>query len=746
MSGLALLEEADVRVRKIRFRADDTFDTVFTAVVLKWKPKLKVWVETKKEVVCKGLFYNLVENDHLHVFVEECDHPVHGLQYQIYKSSRVEPGTETEMRKFLISVKGVGAMYANMLMEEFGMDVFSAVRNDPSCLNRLSLNKTAKENLYQAIVENSAYEELLMFLQLNGVSPALAAEIYRKYGASAVSKIRDNPYSLYLDSVIDFPTADRLNISLGQNSNPAYRVAAGLLACIRNASEKDGDVFIRRTMVDMALSKFLEKASGRHPQLTESAVEDALNSLSRDGYLIIDSTSFSEPAVYLKSNYFAETLATDRLAKLMTAPKRFNAANGDISKALTSVEAGVGMTLAPEQRQAVQTALNSPISILTGGPGTGKTQTLTMIIETIKALAPSADIRLCAPTGKAAIRMRDLTGSDAETIHRMVGYPKKFLEEDELVCDFLIADEFSMCDIQLCSWLFKSVCTGARVVIVGDHEQLPSVGPGLVLRDMISSKAIPVSRLTKVFRQSGKSLIVENAHSIIRHDPGEDVPMKFSTEKGGDFYLIESRTQTKIVKKIQQCVQKLVSDGVAIEDMEILSPIHGGLLGTQNLNLFLQDLLNPSGLSYKTKEAELRKGDKVIQTTNNYDLNVFNGETGIVKEIEFRVDRAILVEFPDRCVWYDAEQAEELELAYAITIHKSQGSEFNTVVIPIHETILYNINRNLLYTAITRAKKRVILVGTSTALEIGLRKQGSIKRHSNLVARLQNKTKAATAA
>lgn len=736
MNGLALLEEADIRVRKIRYHSEDTCRTVFTAVVLEWRPRLKVWAETKKEITCVGQFYGLVESDHLHVHVEEYDDPKHGVQYQIYKSNRVQPGTEIEMRKFLISVKGVGAVFADMLMKEFGMDVFTAIVDDPSCMNRLGLNKTAKESLYQAIVENSVYEELLMFLQLNGISLAHTAEIYRNYGASAVSKIRDNPYALYLDGVVDFRTADKLNLSLGQNANPAFRAAAGVLACIRESSEKDGDVYVKRIELDNLVAAFLSRTDSAYAELSELEVQDALDTLARDGYLVVDSVSLPEPAIYLKSGYYAETRAAERLAILMTAPKRFNTTEADATKALSAAESEVRLTLAAKQKQAVLTALTSPVSILTGGPGTGKTQTLTMIIKAIKNIDPSADVRLCAPTGKASIRMRELTGERAETIHRLVGYPQAILEENELVCDFVIADEFSMCDIQLCSWLFNCVCSGARVVIVGDHEQLPSVGPGLVLRDMITSGAIPVSQLKEVFRQSGKSLIVENAHAIINHPDG-CIPMKFSQEKGGDFYMIEADTQRQILKTVKQCVNKLVRDGVPVDNMEVLSPVHSGLLGTNNLNMVLQDLLNSGALAYSTRNYELRKGDKVIQTKNNYDLSVFNGETGIVKEIEFSVERALLVEFPDRRVWYDAEQVEELELAYAITTHKSQGSEFDTVIIPVHETILYNFNRNLFYTAITRAKKRVILVGTKSAMEIVLRKQGSVKRHSNLVARLR---------
>lgn len=745
MSGLALLEEADVRVRKIRFHSEETYRTVFTAVVLAWRPKLKVWTETKKEVICVGQFYGLVENDHLHVYVEEYDDPRHGVQYQIYKSNRVQPGTEVEMRKFLVSVKGVGAAFANVLMKEFGMEVFSAIKKDPSCMNRLGLTKAAKENLYQAIVENAVYEELLMFLQLNGVSPVHTAEIYRKYGENSVSKIRDNPYALYLDGVVDFRMADKLNLVLGQNANPAFRASAGVLACIRETSEKDGDVYVKRIELDNLVAAFLGKTDNAYAELSEQEVQDALDSLVRDGYVIVDSVSLPEPAVYLKSSYYAETRAAERLATLMMAPKRFNTTSAEASMALSAAEHEVRLTLAAKQRQAVLTALTSPVSILTGGPGTGKTQTLTMIVKAIKNIDPSADIRLCAPTGKAAIRMNELTGVPAETIHRLIGYPQKILGENELVCDFVIADEFSMCDIQLCAWLFNCICSGARVVIVGDHEQLPSVGPGLVLRDMISSGAIPVAQLKEVFRQSGKNFIVENAHAIINHPDG-NIPLKFSQERGGDFYLIDASTQKRILKKVTQCVAKLVRDGVSIDDMEVLSPIHGGLLGTQNLNIVLQELLNPTGASYTTKGYELRKGDKVIQTVNNYDLSVFNGETGTVKEIDYRVDHALMVEFPNQRIWYDAEQVEELELAYAITTHKSQGSEFNTVIIPVHETVLFNINRNLLYTAITRAKRRVILVGTESALEIGLRKQGSMKRHSNLVVRLREYIKTAAIA
>lgn len=740
MATKTLFEEFDLRILSIKIHIPATSFTVFEAAVLAWKTRRKEWVDTRQRITCVGNFYSPVENDHLHVLAEEIEDPRYGLQYQIYQSERVEPGTEVELRKFLTSIKGIGPKNADILIEHFGLDVFSQVLKDCSALNRITLSHTVKEALYSAIVENQVFEQLLVFLQLHKLSPCYATQIYEKYGANAIYKICDNPYSLYIDDVIDFEAADRLNSSLG-GCNRKFRVYSGVLACMRHDSESRGNLFIAKDQLPSLLFHYLQKSQPElmtEYELTEAEVFEAVNDLSADGYLWIDHSMGDDPAVYLKSNYFAEKQTATRLYDITTSIKRFHASPAMVDAALAKTQADTKFNLADEQKAAIKTALTSPISILTGGPGTGKTQTLTMLILTAKQINPKVDIRLCAPTGKAAVRMHELTNLPASTIHRMVGYPHKIPEPDSLLCDLLIVDEFSMCDVQLCSLLFRCINSGARIVIVGDHEQLPSVGPGLVLRDLIDSEMVPVTKLTKVFRQAGKSRIVSNAHTIINTPPTKELALDYSAAKGEDFYFIEAKSQKKIQNKLLASVERLLNEGYTLDQIEILSPIHGGLLGTDNINYQLQEMFKAGVSGYQTKKGiELKVGDKVIQTKNNYDLMVFNGETGTVKTIAYAPSKAVEISYPDRDVWYNSEEVDELDLAYAITTHRSQGSEFAVVIIPIHEALLFNSNRELLYTAITRAKKRVILIGDMDIFYQALKKTGTAERKSNLMLRLQ---------
>jgi len=738
----AKIEEFDIRVKKIRREFPETSKVIFDAAVLEWRPRRKEWSETRQVITCIGYYYGLVVNDHLHVKAEEFEDPMYGLQWQIYLSERVQPGTELELIRFLTSIKGIGPKIAERLVQEFSLDTLDKVTKDPSSLNRLGLPQAAKDALYNAIVENQAYEQLLVFLRLHGVQPGYTIQIYEKYGSTAIEKIRDNPYSLYLDDVIDFPAAAKLDHELGGNTRPLFRVSASILACLRENAESAGNLFISRSGLALSLSKFMNrvaKITGTAVEAySEEEIEDAMKSLFTDNLVVQDGSIGEDPAIYLTGNYRAEQRTAKRIYELSNSVKRFYAPMADIDAAIKDVQAETKFNLADEQAAAIRTALSSPISILTGGPGTGKTQTLTMLVKTTKKLVPTADIRICAPTGKAAVRAQELTNMPAATIHRMIGYPKNMLETDELICDLVIADEFSMSDIQLCAWLFNAVWSGARVVIVGDHEQLPSVGPGLVLRDMIDSEVIPVTRLRKIFRQSGTSHIVTNAHAVINTPVGTDVPFEYSDGRGGDFYFIDAPAQSKILRMVKKSVRRMLDEGFPLEQIEVLSPIHGGLIGSDNLNAILQDLLNPGAYGYQLKKnLDLRVGDKVIHTKNNYDLNVFNGETGIIKAINYSPSNAVLVSYPHQDVWYDAGQAEDLDLAYAITTHRAQGSEFHAVIIPIHEALLYSCNRNLMYTAITRAKKRVVLIGSRAALQTALMKRGAMERNSNLILRLQ---------
>jgi len=746
------MEEFDISVRKIKFIDEEHSRVVFDAVVLDWRPIKKEWQPTKRRITCVGYFYNLVENDHLHVSAEETENPIYGPQWQIYISERVEPGTETELIRFLTSVKGVGSSTARKLVDAFGLDVISKIMGDASCLNALGLPKQAKENLYSVIVDNQSYEQLLMFLQIHGLPPKYTTEIYRMYGSEAIDKICDNPYALYLDYVIDFQAAARLDESLGGNCLSKYRTEAGVLACLRDDAASNGNLFVDAAVLPSKVEQYFRR-SLRSLQIrvpSEAELEDALYNLTTDRYIVIDSTLGEGRPIYLTGNYYAEKTIAERIYEISEAVKDVHADLSDIKCAIRQVEAETKFELAIEQRAAILTALSSPISILTGGPGTGKTQTLTMLVATAKKLWPSIDIRVSAPTGKAAMRAQELTNIKASTIHRAIGYPKRMLDKNEMLCNLLIVDEFSMCDAQLCSWLLKAVWEGARILIVGDHEQLPSVGPGLVLRDMIDSGMIPVTRLTQIFRQSGAGRIISNAHSIIKTPEGQEVPIEWSEHKGEDFYFVEARTQRQIQNKIVHCIHRLQDEGFSQDQIAVLTPIHGGLVGTEALNAVLQDDLNPpviggSGCtSYQLANGgELRVGDKVIQVKNNYDLSVFNGETGTVKKLDYSPAKAVLVDFGGRDVWFDSDQVDDLDLAYTITTHRSQGSEFQVVIIPICEALLYNIHKNLMYTAITRAKKRVVFVGTRTALALALKKGGAMERNSNLMLRLQTEFLAA---
>ena len=685
----------------------------------------------------------MVENDHLHVNAEEIENDIYGPQWQIYVSERITPGTEEEMLKFLTSIKGIGARIGQKLLDVFHLDVISSILADATCLNGLGLPQPVKDNLYQAIVENQSFDSLLVFLQGHGISPKHTTQIYKMYGSHAIEKIRDNPYSLYLSGVVDFPTAAKLDISMGTRCPERFRTQAIVFACLCDNVESHGDLYIEESDLPAKIEAYFHRvlATFDFALPTASALEDALRELAAEGSIVIDSQIDEGRPIYLRTHFIAEKEIASRLVELTEGPKRLWASRSDIDTAIRDVH---GDKLSKEQRGAVRSALLSPVSILTGGPGTGKTQTLTVLVAAAKKIWADADIRICAPTGKAAMRAQELVGLESSTIHRALGYPHQMFGPDELICDILIADEYSMCDTTLCSWLFRALTPSARLIIVGDHEQLPSVGPGLVLRDLIDSDIIPVNRLTKVFRQGNGSYIASNAHAIITAPEGTPpVKLNWSTGKGGSFYLLEANNHHKIQRLVIKSVKQMLKEGFPLDQIIVLSPVHGGPLGTDTLNALLQSELNPVIVSSHCTSypldngGELRIGDKVIQIRNDYELSVFNGETGVVKQIDFSPSRAVCVEYPGRDVWYDAKQTNELDLSYSITIHRSQGSEFQAVVIPIYNNLLYNLDKNTIYTAITRAKKRVVFVGSHNALNLSFVKTGSIKRSSHLALRIQ---------
>lgn len=727
-----------IRVRDIRYRNEETKYTVFAATLMKYG-KRTGWSDTQKKHIFVGQLMLCIPNDQIEVEAELTESKKHGEQYVISNYHRIEPGTILEIKKFLInSTKGLGAIKAEALTNRYGLDTLNVLRSDPTILDGLKLSDKAKKGLYEALMVSEDFEELLNFFRLHKLDHRYALPLYEQYQEYTTDKLQDDPYSAYLDDIIPFKLADDIAFCLDKPYNFPGRVLAAVLAAIRAEAENSGNVYVVYNDLFIKVMRFLFRNHSKYnefPPISKEEIAVALDELVTRRWLSKEATP-AETRVYLRVNLEAENHGVEYLWDVLDGVKSTFYDKKDIERALARIS---GVTLSEKQCDAVTASLTSSVSVLTGGPGTGKTQTVSAMLQVIKAITPEADIRLCAPTGKAAARLSELTSAKASTIHRMlgIGNPQKALGIGELCCDFLIVDEFSMVDIQLFEQLFRCVGTNTRVIIVGDDNQLPSVGPGLVLRDLINSGIIPVTKLTQVFRQKGSGSIVTNAHAIINQKPGEPIKLKISNKAGGSFYFIDAESPSAIRSLICRSGTKLIrKNGISLNQIEVLSPIHSGDLGTDTLNGLLQEQFNPTGLPYTDGERTFRVGDKVIHNKNDYELGVFNGETGVIKALGYSSEAAMLVEFRDKEVWYSTLQVTELDLAYALTVHRCQGSEYSAVIIPVHDIIARNMNMNLLYTAITRAKGMVILIGDKKAFSEGLRRREAA-RASGLVDKLK---------
>lgn len=734
-------EARTILVKKIRYKNNDTKYTVFTGERLR-KKRNGTWTPTKKVETYVGAVFSVYPGDRLSVSVQMIENRIYGTQWVLKSYHRERPGTLDEIKGFLSYIPGLGPASVKKLIDKFGLDVLDTICKDGNALESVGIKKDACQKVRDEIVNNSYFEEILTFLQLNGLDYRYAFPIFKKYGLIAIRRMKDNPYSLYYDKLISFRAADKLNYKLKNPAGDDERFAAGLVASLRYDSESNGNLFVPYDKLKEILETFLNSQGSGFPKssVPDQRLHDALSELIRARIIETDPVpSPQNPSVYLRDNHWAETQIVKTIKTLETEIKHFSYQKSEIDAFLQQYKPG-NITLAPEQRDAVETALTSHISIITGGPGTGKTQTLNTMIAVIQKLSPKAVIKLCAPTGKAALRISELTNMQAATIHRtlkMGGY-RTALQEGELECDFLIIDEFSMVDCFLCAKLFQAAAPYARIVIVGDYEQLPSVGPGLVLRDMIDSQKIPVTRLSTIFRQGKQSLIIKNANEVIKLPAHPTLTV--NRRRNGEFYFFQNASVSRIQKTIQDSIHVLTTEyHMDPADIKVLSPLHNGDLGVDALNIELQNAFNPNGTPFEREDGlVIRKGDPVIHLHNNYDLDVFNGETGIVTDFGYTLEHTLLVTYPgNRHVWYNEEQVNELDLAYAMTTYKAQGSEFKAVILPVHESILKGLSKNLIYTGITRAKQIVILIGTKTAFSEGVRKSTIIQRNSNLAERLR---------
>ena len=645
----------------------------------------------------------------------------YGTQFAVKEWQEVMPATLYGIEKYLGSglVKGIGPAFAKRIVARFGLDTFDVIENDIERLNEIGgLGKRRIKALRENWEKQKDIKEVMVFLQGHGVSSAYAVKIYRTYGKASIEKVKNNPYCLADDIWgIGFKTADAIAQKMGYENQDPRRCRSGLLYALSQLSN-DGHVFATIDQLLVAARGMLEAE--------KEVLERVLNGMIADEDVFVEGE-----AVYLPPFYYAEKGSAEILAELISRP---SVKGTQLDFGMTTGKGGIEYD--EIQLEAIHQAVESKVMVLTGGPGTGKTTTTQGIIAAYKSMG--LDILLAAPTGRAAKRMSEATGMEAKTIHRLLAYKPaegyQRNEENPLEGDVLIVDEASMIDIILFYSLLKAVPPTMRVVFVGDIDQLPSVGPGNVLRDLIDSGKITVVRLTRIFRQAQTSRIVMSAHRI-----NQGLYPDVSNGKNTDFFFIENEDPASVIEEVVKLVKSRLPKAYneTRKHIQVLTPMHRGEIGADNLNGALQEALNPEGPALKRGGYVYRQGDRVMQIRNNYDKDVFNGDIGTVTDVD-EEERTLTINFEGKLVAYEASELDEVVLAYATTIHKSQGSEYPIVVIPIMMSHYMMLQRNLLYTAITRSKKVCVLIGSSRALARSVQNSTVNKRNTRLKERIQS--------
>jgi exodeoxyribonuclease V alpha subunit len=673
-------------------------------------------------------------------------HPKYGRQFEVHSYTTVLPATTAGIQRYLGSglIKGIGPVMAERMVAHFGVDIMHVIEEEPGRLievDGLGPKRTAM--ITAAWAEQKAIKEVMVFLQGVGVSTSLAVRIYKKYGDAAVDVVRAEPYRLAADVWgIGFKTADTIAAAVGIARDSPERIKAGLAYTLSEAAD-DGHCYLPAPNLIADAAKILEvPAEMIAPCLDELA---AAEGVIREDVPAGSSTASQVPAVYLPPFYMAERSLAAALLRLHAArADRLAAFAGvDWDKALAWLRGRTGAPLAPEQEQAVRLALTSRVAVLTGGPGCGKSFTVRSVVAL--ARAKGARVVLAAPTGRAAKRLAELTGHDAATIHRLLqlrpGGEPSFDAASPLDADLVVVDETSMVDVILANKLVKAVPPGAHLLLVGDVDQLPSVGAGEVLRDLLTAGALPVVRLTKIFRQAQQSGIVVNAHRINAGQPP-------GLTGFADFFWFGCDEPEQTAALVVDIVARRIPArfGLDPRDVQVLCPMHRGPAGAGNLNLLLQEALTPfvEGRPERRYGGRVfRVGDKVTQLRNNYEkgaAGVFNGTVGVVTALSMEDHTLTVLTDEDERVDYGFDELDELAHAYAVTIHRSQGSEYPAVVIPLTMGSWMMLQRNLLYTGVTRAKRLVVLAGSRRALAVAVRNQGSGRRYTALGHRLRTAT------
>ncbi|MDE7435036.1 MAG: ATP-dependent RecD-like DNA helicase [Lachnospiraceae bacterium] len=708
-----------------------------------------VLVTQEEEITCVGTFSEVSEGENIEVVGDYISHPTYGRQLKVESYMEKAPTDELSIERYLGSgaIKGIGAALAARIVRRFKTDTFRIIEEEPERLAEIKgISERKAMEISDQVAEKRDLRQAMIFLQKYGITLNLAVKIYQAYGQEVYGILQENPYRLADDiSGVGFRIADEIAKRVGIRTDSDFRIRSGILYTLIQASG-EGHTYLPQRQLTERASEMLE--------VEAEYIEKHYMDLAIERKLILKQQE-DETQIYASSLYYTEANTALMLKGLDIS---YDVTDAEITQRLAQIENRTGMQLDEHQQEAVREAVRSGLLIITGGPGTGKTTTINSIIKYFEL--EGLDIFLAAPTGRAAKRMSEMTGYEAKTIHRMLelnggmegnaGFERN--ENNPLETDVVIVDEMSMVDIHLMNALLKAMVAGTRLILVGDVNQLPSVGPGSVLKDIIDSRQFHVVQLTKIFRQASQSDIIVNAHKINR---GEPVSLD---NKSMDFFFLKRYEADVIINVVLQLITQKLPKFVNASpyDIQVLTPMRKGNLGVERLNVILQKFLNPPAADKKEKEygdRVFREGDKVMQIKNNYQLEwevlsrygfavdrgtgVFNGDTGIIREINEYKETITVVYDEDKVVEYPFKLMEELELAYAITIHKSQGSEYPAVVIPLLSGPRMLMNRNLLYTAVTRARKCVTLVGNEKCFYEMEQNVTEQTRYSGLRARLE---------
>ena len=719
-----------------------------------------------EELSCVGEMAGIYVGEEVKIVGTWSTHPIYGRQVKVELIERSMPKTVQGMEKYLASgvIKGIGARTAKKIVKHFGLDTFRIIEEEPLVLAQINgISEKKAQEIGEVFHAQYELRKAMLFLQDYGITPTYAIKIYQHYKDRTTEVVKNTPYRLVEDIYgIGFRKADEIAAQVGIAREDPHRIRTGILYLLTNNSNNGHTYMPRNVLVEESIKLLLPETYEEHLRMQSfenPLVENALIELFMNKQIIIKNYD-NETCVFLAYLYHSEQAVARKLLDLASLYEKDPAI--DVEKELAKTQKDLKIELVEEQKEAVRHTLTHGVTVITGGPGTGKTTTINAILHMLEKAGE--DVLLAAPTGRAAKRMSEATGMEAQTIHRLleIGYMREDTnkqmfnrnEDNPLEADVIIVDEMSMVDITLMHALLKAVVEGQRLILIGDADQLPSVGAGNVLKDIIKSGRIPVVRLIQIFRQASKSAIVMNAHRI---NKGE---YPIANEKGTDFFVMKRSIQ----EEVRQTIIELIMERLpkyqgfdSIKDIQILAPMRKGVLGVNELNKSLQAVLNPHHDLKPEKEYRgtlFRTGDKVMQIKNNYNTpwkilgktgmsidegtGVFNGDCGIITAIK-EEEECLVVTFDDgKVVEYEFNQLDELELAYAVTIHKSQGSEYPVVILPIHSGPPMLLSRNLLYTAVTRAKKMVVCVGLVETIQRMVDNNREIQRYSSLARHLKN--------